>query len=296
MSPGPPLAVLFTLDCLPPDRKRRANPRPRTWALSARNIDGFCTALLAGGHRPTLFCPVSVVANHTPLLEDYAKAGAEIALLLDPTELASNLRHPFGHYRSDDQRQIVRVAVHRFADLLGSRPRSVRTLEFSASDETFAVLREAGFLQGSVSDPGRRVRQYHAMWEGAVPDPHLADAGDRLRAGSLEFLEVPVTTDPAQAQGGVPPELNLDVGRFEEWHRPLAEAQLERMEKDGVTFRALCWLAHNGLPYGESAAPCTRALAEAMEFVDGLRERFEVTSMTVSQAHTEFRRLGVSPC
>lgn len=296
MSPGPPLAVLFTLDCLPPERKRRTNPHPRTWALSARNIDGFCTALLAAGHRPTLFCPLSVVANHTPLLEDYTAAGAEIGLLLDPTELGSGLRHQLGHYRSDDQREIVRVCVHRFADMLGARPRSVRTLEFSANDATFGVLREAGFLQGSVSDPGRRVRQHHAMWEGAVPDPHLADAGDRLRAGSLEFLEVPITTDPAQSLGGVPPELNLDVGQFEQWHRPLAEAQLERMEKDGVTFRALCWLAHNGLPYGDESTPCMRALREALEFVDVLRDRFRVSSLTVSQAHTEFRRPAVSPC
>jgi len=296
MRSGPPLAVLFTLDCLPAVRKRRVNPHPRTWEASARSIDGFCATLLAAGHRPTLFCALSVVANQTPLIEEYASAGAEVGLLVDPSELRPGLRHQLGHYSADDQREIVRVSVHRFLQMLGSRPRSVRSNEFSASDETFGVLRQNGFLQGSVSEPGRHVRQVDAMWEGAVPDPHLADAGDRLRAGSLEFLEVPVTTDANQSQGGVPPELNLDAGEFEAWHHPLADGQLERMERDGVSFRTLCWLARSGLPYGDAAADCTKALRDAIEFVDGLGERFEVTSMTVSQAHSEFRRLAATAC
>jgi hypothetical protein len=284
------------MDCLPAERKRRVNPHPKTWEISARNVDGFCSALLAAGHRPTLFCALSVLANQTPLFEEYAGAGAEVGLLLDPSELRRGLRHQLGHYDGDDQREIVRVSVHRFSQMMGSRPRSVRSMEFSASDETFGVLRQAGFLQGSVSEPGRHVRQVDAMWEGAVPDPHLADAGDRLRAGSLEFLEVPVTTDAQQSSGGVPPELNLDNGEFEAWHHPLADAQLQRMERDGVTFRALCWLARSGLPYGDAAATCTKALGDAIEFVDGLRDRFEVTSMTVSQAHSEFRRLATPAC
>jgi hypothetical protein len=296
MSPGPPLAVLFTMDCLPPARKHRANPHPRTWEVSARNIDGFCEALLGAGHPPTLFCALSVVANHTPLFEEWASAGAEIGLLLDPSELRGGLRHHLGHYREDDQREIVRVSVHRFSELLGSRPRSVRTMDFSASDETFGVLRQSGFLQGSVSEPGLHVRHVAAMWEGAVPDPHLADAGDRLRAGSLEFLEVPITTDAGQSTGGVPPELNLDAGEFEKWHRPLADGQLQRMERDEVEFRALCWLARSGMPYGDLAAACSQALRAAIEFVDALRGRFQVTSVTVSQAHIEFRRLAAPAC
>ena len=296
MTSGSPLAVLFTMDCLPAVRKRGVNPHPRTWETSARNIDGFCARLIGAGHRPTLFCSLSVLANHTPLFEEYASAGAEVALLIDPSELRRNLRHQLGHYGSEDQSEIVRVSVQVFSQLLGSRPRSVRTVEFSASDETFGVLRQAGFLQGSVSEPGRKVRQHQAMWEGAVPDPHLVDARDRLRAGNLEFLEVPVTTDAAQSTGGVPPELNLDVGDFEQWHHPLADAQLERMERDQVEFRALCWLARSGLPYWDAAAACTKALQNAIEFVDALRARFQVTSMTVSQAHSEFRRLGAPAC
>jgi hypothetical protein len=239
---------------------------------------------------------LSVVANHTPLLEEWARAGAEIGLLLDPSELRGGLRHHLGHYSADDQREIVRVSVHRFSELMGSRPRSVRTMEFSASDETFGVLRQGGFLQGSVSEPGLHVRHIHAMWEGAVPDPHLADPGDRLRTGSLEFLEVPITTDAMQTMGGVPPELNLDAGEFEKWHRPLAEGQLERMERDHVAFRALCWLARSGMPYGDPKAACSRALRDAIEFVETLRDRFEVTSLTVSQTHIAFRELAAPAC
>ena len=296
MSGQTTLHVLFTMDCQAPARKRRLNPRPRTWTMSGRSIDSFCTRLLADGHRPTLFCTLAVARDQTPLLEEFQSAGVEIGLLLDPRELDAKLRHYLGHYARDDQRQIVMASVHRFARLLGARPRSVRTVEHSASDETFAVLREAGFTQGSISNPGRRVPKYEAVWDGAEPDPHLAAANDRLHAGDLEFLEVPLTTDATQSTGGVAPELDLDVGEFDQWHGPLAEVQLQRMESERVQFRALCWVARNGAPYGDPDATCTRALGRAIEYVAGLRRRFEVCSMTVAELHGAFRQQGVASC
>jgi hypothetical protein len=293
---SPALAVLFTMNCMAPARARRVNLRPRTWTMSARSIDSFCSTLLSSGQRPTLFCALPVVANHTPLLEEYADAGAEIGLLLDPADLHANLRHQLGHYGRDDQREIVRASIHHFTQLFRSRPRSVRTVEFSASDDTFGVLRDSGFLQGSVSSPGRRVSKYQAMWEGAIPDPHLAARDDKLGAGDLEFLEIPVTTDANQSAGGVAPELNLDIGDFSKWHWPLAQGQLDRMEREGVGFRALCWLASNGAPYGDSAGTSARALASAIDYVDTLHSRFEVRPLTVAAAHTDFRREVTTAC
>lgn len=291
-----PLHVLFTMDCQAPARKRRLNARPRTWETSARSIDGFCNGLLAAGHRPTLFCTVGVARDQTPLLEEFKSTGIEIGLLLDPRELDPKLRHYLGHYDRDDQRQIVRVAVHRFAQIFGTRPRSVRAVEHSASDETFAILHEAGFTQGSISNPGRRVRKYQAVWDGAEPDPHLAAENDRLRAGTLEFLEVPVTTDATQSTGGVAPELDLDFGEFDQWHRPLAEAQLERMESQRVPFRALCWIGRNGAPYGEPDAPCARTLTRAIDYVTTLGGRFQVGSMTMAELHGAFRQQSLGTC
>ena len=135
MSPGPPLAVLFTMDCLPPARKRGINPYPRTWESSARNIDGFCTRLIAAGHRPTLFCELSVVANHTPLLEEFTSAGAEdFAVSIIP--------HTWAHTTLLDRR--VGDGVNLEADVLARYV--ARQMEARGGvGITESLLREKGF-------------------------------------------------------------------------------------------------------------------------------------------------------
>jgi hypothetical protein len=50
------------------------------------------------------------------------------------------------------------------------------------------------------------------------------------------------------------------------------------------------------MPYGDPKAACSRALRDAIEFVETLRDRFEVTSLTVSQTHIAFRELAAPAC
>ncbi|MBN1640679.1 MAG: polysaccharide deacetylase family protein [Anaerolineae bacterium] len=195
---GAPLYVAFTMDC---ERIAAESPPggPVSWELSERAIRGYCEALLAHGCPPTLFLTPECAARHAALLEGLAARGVELGLHVHPQSLGDGRYERYlGEYDPGGQREILDSAADPLAQATGARPRSFRPGNFSASDATYPLLYHLGFRQGSVSDPGRCSPQYAAEWVGAPPDPHYVDPTDRLRAGNLPFLEVPVTTDPAR--------------------------------------------------------------------------------------------------
>src|SRR5438094_6064701 len=208
----PRLHVLFTMDC-PPQGARAEPPGPQNWDAGARAIDAFCTQLFDAGFAPTLFVTPEAADAHAPLCDDYAGRGADVGLLIQPPALrGAGYRHYLGAYVGEQQREIVIESVRRFEAALGRRPRSVRSAMYSASDETFAVLSEAGVRQTSLSSPGRRTPKFKAVWTGAETQPHFASRENRLVAGSLPLLEVPVTTDATQCRGGIAPDLAIENG------------------------------------------------------------------------------------
>lgn len=289
-----PLHVVVTMDCQPA-ATRAAPEGPRTWNLSARAIDGFCTRLLNAGFPPTLLVAPSCADAHAPLLEALQGSGVELGLLIQPQTLeGAGFHRHLGQYGRPEQEQIVRLSIRRFQDALGERPLSVRSALFSASDDTFGVLYDLGFRQGSLSSPGRRVTKHAAVWSGAVPDAHLVDREHRLRAGTLPFLEIPVTTDATQVRGAVSPDLVVESGSFEAWHRPLIEGQLQRMEQGDVPFRALCVATRNCFDYhGGGDKPAT-ALAALVDYLISLEGRYEVIPTTMARAHTLFYTLTLA--
>src|SRR5205814_9222375 len=135
----------------------------------------------------------------------------------------------------------------------GSRPHSFRSGGFSASDATFQVLYELGFRQGSLSIPGRDLPRDAVSWSGAETAPHYVDPANRLRAGALPFLELPVTSDPDRwYRQGFPYDLRIESSTVEDWHRPLIEAHLGRLAADNVAFRTLCFFTSNSVAYYQS--------------------------------------------
>jgi Polysaccharide deacetylase len=269
------------MDCQAPARRSRAEARPKTWEDSARAIESFCDVLSAAGHPATLFVSHACAEEHEPLLGELAGRGVEVGLLLNPHDLDGKRYGGYlGTYDPARQREIAALAVERFRGALGVRPVSVRSAEFSASSETFAVLGAAGFRQGSLSNPGRTVPKYGANWAAAEADPH--------EVGQSRFLEIPVTSDASQSRGGVSPDLSVERGDVDEWHRPLAEAQLRRMEAAGVAFPALCLYTANGYPYHDPSDRCSRNLHDLLDYVEGLRTRYEVVPATAAEAHRRF--------
>jgi hypothetical protein len=289
----PPLYVIFTMDCLPAGN--RVEPAgPPTWEQSARAIEGFCTRLQLAGYAVTLFLTPECAEHHEPFTQELRARGVELGLYVHPQSLDPRFKQYLGQYGREQQRAVAGLALQQLQATLGMRPQSVRSAMFSASDETFAVLYELGFRQGSVSSPGRRVSKHAAVWTGAETQPHYVDPHSRLRAGDMPFLEIPVTTDAQQERGGLAPDLAIENGTVEEWHRPLIEAQLQRMEDNAMWFRTLCFYTRNRFDYYSDREQPAATLEALLGYLAELRVRYDIVPATVAGAHDYFRLHAVA--
>jgi peptidoglycan/xylan/chitin deacetylase (PgdA/CDA1 family) len=273
-----------------------AKQNPKTWELSARAIEGFCNRLSGMGYPATLFVSVACAEEHGPLLEDLAQRDIELGLHVHPPTLDGNRnpRYPrhLGNYAATEQRAIIESATERFYAAVGSRPRSFRSGAFSASDATFQVLYELGFRQGSLSIPGRDLPRDAVNWSDAETAPHYVNPADRRRAGALPFLELPVTSDPDRLyRRGFPYELCIENSSMEEWHRPLIERSLERLEAEQAPFRTLCLFTNNGLAYHRADDQHSITIEKLLAYFDTLANHYDLVPTTLAGAHQHFRQL-----
>jgi Polysaccharide deacetylase len=293
MNDKPLLHILFTMDCEPVTR-RAVKTGPKTWALSARAIEGFCDRLSNASYPVTLFVSAGCVEEHSPLMEELIGRGIELGLHVHPPSLDPEryTRH-LGECRVNEQRAIVEEAIERFYDAIGMRPRSFRSGDFSANDATFQVLYELGFRQGSLSIPGRDLPRDAACWTGAELDTHYVDPSDRLRAGDLPFLELPVTSDPNNFyRQGHPSDLCIENSTVDDWHRPLIEQHLARMSTMNVAFKTLCLYTHSGLAYYQDDDKHSVTVERLIDYFDELAERYELIPTTLAGAHERFRQFA----
>lgn len=292
MNARPLLYILWTMNCEPVAVKT-AKQAPKTWVQSARTIEGFCDRLSTVGHPATLFVSAASAEEHGPLLEELAGRNVELGLYVHPPTLEGS-RYPrhLGNYAAVEQRTMIESAAERFYDAIGSRPRSFRSGAFSASDATFQVLYELGFRQGSLSIPGRDLPRDAISWNGAQTDPHYVNPINRLHAGALPFLELPVTSDPDRwYRRGFPYELCIENSGVDDWHRPLIERTLEHQEAEHVPFRSLCLFTHNGLAYYRDDDQHSMTLDQLLAYFDTLAERYELVPTTLAGAHQHYRQL-----
>lgn len=292
MSHKPQLHILFTMDCEPVTR-RAIKTGPKTWVLSARAIEGFCDRLSNASYPVTLFVSAGCAQEHSPLMEELIGRDIELGLHVHPPSLDPEryTRH-LGEYRVDEQRAIVEEAIDRFYNAVGIRPRSFRSGDFSANDATFQVLYQLGFRQGSLSIPGRDLPRDAACWTGADLDTHYVDPSDRLRAGDLPFLELPVTSDPNNFyRQGHPSDLCIENSTVDDWHRPLIEQHLARLATANVAFKTLCLYTHSGLAYYQDDDKHSVTVEGLIDYFDELAERYELIPTTLAGAHERFRQL-----
>jgi peptidoglycan/xylan/chitin deacetylase (PgdA/CDA1 family) len=292
MNDKPLLHILFTMDCEPVTR-RAAKTGPKTWELSARAIEGFCDRLSSAGYPTTLFVSAECAEEHGPLMEELVARGIEVGLHVHPPSLGGEryTRH-LGQYRAEEQRAIVEEAVERFYDAVGIRPRSFRSGAFSASDATFLMLYQLGFRQGSLSIPGRDLPRDAVCWSGAEIDTHYVDPSDRLRAGDLPFLELPVTSDPNRYyRQGHPSDLRIENSTVDDWHRPLIEQHLNRLATANAAFRTLCLYTQSGLAYYKDDDRHSVTVEKLLDYFDALADQYELAPTTLAGAHERFRQL-----
>ena len=288
MSALPPLYVIFSMDCR--CAATQSDPEgPRSWQLSAHAIDGFCSALARSGYPATLFLAPRCADEHEPLLGELAAYGCELGLYVHPPSLDGvGGSRMIGHYSRAEQQQIIQRALDQFQNALGMRAQTFRGAFFSANDDTFDILAQLGFRQGSLSNPGRQIPKHAALWQGAVTEPHYANRENRLAKGDLPFFEVPVSTDPSQLRGGLVPDLAIENGTAEAWHEPLIAARLDRQNAEPPTLRTLCFTTRNAYAYHDSADRMRQTLDAVVDLVGRLGDRYTIVPTTVHGAHSAY--------
>ena len=287
------LYVAFTMDC---ERiaAESVTGGPETWELGESAIRGYGERLLRCGFTPTFFCVPESAERHRDLLLGLVERGAEVGLHVHPQTFADFRYDKYlAEYDRDTQRRIITEELDALADTLGFRPTSFRPGNLSASDETYGLLADMGFRQGSVSLPERNAPGFAANWVGAERAVHWASCADRLRPGTLPFLEVPLTADPYRLQpNGVPYEIRIEHGGFEDWHRPIIDAVLRYMDEQDWPFRVLCILTHNFLDYGDPDCRHTETLKGMLEHIATL-EGYRIVPTTLTELRAKFvERLG----
>ena len=252
------LHVCMTMDV---ERIAKHSPTggPATWDSADRSARSYCELLADRGFPPTLFVVPDTATEQGELLQDLSDStGAEMGLHFHPQCWGANYRDPASHeylggYTGEEQQRLLSGALDQAAAGLGQQPRAFRGGNFSANDETYEVLVDLGFTHGSVSQPGRAVTRFRAVWTDACPDVHRAHRAFRMSPGDLDFVEVPLTSDRSVTDhwtgvGDVRIESTTPaaVGKA-------VRNEVGRQVAEGTPLKHVCLFTHNTVNYWSSA-------------------------------------------
>jgi hypothetical protein len=279
------LFVTWTMDC---ETIGAESPTggPVDWQLSERAMRGYVGALAERGHRATLFLIPRLAEAQAEVLMELREAGAELGMHMHPQTADLGHDRYLGQYSADEQREMLRAGRDRVHAAVGQAPRSFRPGNFSASDDTFAVLGELGFTQGSVSLPGRVIPDFAAEWGGAEPFAHWASATNRLETGDLGFLELPCAVDLREVESAAKPpgevtHLRLERDGILQWGPDLIRRHLAAQVESGCQLKSLVVMTHNTREYGD-ARDTYRGRLEGL--ADAIEEAAAEAGLTVCPA------------
>ena len=278
------LFVTWTMDC-ETINEECATGGPENWGLSERAVTGYVQALADRGHAATLFLIPRMGEVQADTLMDLGRQGVDLGMHMHPQTTDYGHDAHLGQLPADTQRALLGDGRERLLSALGEAPTSYRSGCFSASDETFGILAQLGFTQGSVSLPGRVLPDIGAVWDGAEPFAHWASADGRRRAGDLPFLELPTAVDlddvpQDEGQTGDARHLRLEREGICEWGPDLVRRHLARQIEMDCQPKSLVVMTHNTREYGD---PC-----------DMYRQNLEAVADMIEHAAQE-ARLNIVP-
>jgi hypothetical protein len=274
------LFVLFTMD-VEPAASAAGVSGPASDAAGMRAIEDFGAVLSETGHRATYFVHPELIEAFPAFYRQLEQAGNGLGLHVHTTKFAASPQPcELGGLSRDEQLRVLAAAVGQYERGLGVRPEIFRPGCFSASDVTYGVLCELGFIGGGVSIPERIWPERFCVWSGAYPYIHRAHAAFRQGAGDLPFVEIPLSIDltaplrhnpvgfrhkPDLRPGGVYSETDeVACDR-----RQLLHNILHRMAADAPTLRTLVVDVHNDRDFASSTSQAARNLRDV---IDGIAE------------------------
>jgi hypothetical protein len=269
------LHAVFTMDVLPAGGSEEVSG-PERWDDAERAVGAFAEVLAEEGFDPCYFVAPEALKR-----------------------LADTVRDVYlGSYSFDRQREIIELAGKTWADALGEAPESFRPGFFSANDYTFHVLCMEGYHQGSCSLPGRMDNDQCSLWFPSYPFPHHTDPLDRTVPGTMEFYEVPVTSDFEAAthisyETYTPPYLRIEQTDLHDYARDLVKRQLDRMQEDQVEVRAVTFVTSNIVGWGRADDPHVEKLENLCAMLREVAEErgMDLRPATLESLHEEADRI-----
>lgn len=249
-----PLYVTWTIDCA---GKAGSNGTPdqRATMLALRaTLEAFRSRDLV----PTLFMsPGTGRLLATELLAGM-QAGTEIAMLFPEVHHLGYVP-PLERLSPIQQLQAIQRCRRQLNNAFGTAPTTYRAANLAATADTFSLLVRSGFTQGSVSLPGRILPENSSVWLDADPFPHWASAENRLVAGTLPFLELPVTVDLAQIANRPPGmrdirQLRLERRGLRDWAPGMIRRYLAAQKRSAAPVHCLTVITHNFPEFGDRSS------------------------------------------
>lgn len=283
------LYVIFTMDCVPPEGPD-AIMGPDSWEAARGAVNTFSDQLKTLNMCGTFFLEPSVFPQMDEDVDALQEKEMETGLLCHPQ--LHEYQSCLGSYSFDRQREVIHLVSRIWEKTRPERPRTFRPGFFSANDYTYQVLCMEGYLQGSCSLPGRIDMDQCCEWKRAYPFAHHTDPLDRKLAGTMEFFEVPVSSDfEARPKPGAemytPPHLRIESACINEHAEDLISNTLDRMEEDDTPLCSLNFVTHNAVNWGASEDPHCARLTNLVQLVrENCEQRdLELTSSTLSDFH-----------
>jgi len=240
---GDQLYFSMFIDC------EATQPAVNDAGLGERAARGFADILEAHGLRGTFHVIPTDAEAHPALYRELIGRGHEVGLHVHPA--VDGYEEFLGVYGPDDQSKIVGGAADRFAQALGSATDNVCIGYASTNDFTYGVLYDLGFRHGTNSMPTRVLPQCASVHAGAPLDVHYAHRHNRVLAGDLDFVEIPVTVDPdSRMWGGQhPQDLRVElVDAKNHWYT--IDKAVKRQEAGSTPVKIIRGVTHNIFEYG----------------------------------------------
>lgn len=244
------ISVLWTMDCEAPAELSHEGG-PANWDLAERSIRGYCELVSGYGFRATLFVVPAAARRLASVFRDLAREGVEVGLHCHPQDQGSG--DYLGGLRAEEQRDLLSAAAAGFADALGFSPKSFRAGNFSANDSTYPVLADLGFTATSTACPGRAFSRVRSVWCGAPEEPYHPSAANRLVAGDLPLVEVPLTVDRDSVMWGGLTPLELRVEMVDGRAHGFTMRKVVDRQVAGGRCRYLMPMTHNLFDYSKES-------------------------------------------
>jgi len=240
--------------------------------LGRRGTLGYADVLEEYGFRGTFFIIPGDAESDPEMYLSLRERGHELGLHLHPAD--EGYFEFAGVMGPDEQFEVLKKAKERWTRAMGFEPVCFCMGYASANDYTYGVVEDLGFRFGQVGLPGRRLPETACVWEGAPLYIHYANRWNRLLPGTLDFIDIPHTTDPESYMWGGKHPLDLRVELVDaknHWYT-IHKAVMRQKDDDAVPVKVIRGVTHNTFDYSDPGNFRRQTLVGMLEAVRNIIE------------------------